>query len=202
MRQLLLFCTSFLLLPALVLAQQEIKKPYLATLRLQDGSREKGWLYHVNDSQLVLLKDFKGRKVKEMMKSPELWQEKTTAFTITDIQSLTTRKKGAGGKGALIGLGVGIVTGALIGFISGDDPIKPYPADDFMGFGALATSIHNAFAMTAGEKALVGAIGLGGAGALTGAVIGSLAKKKFILGGKKEKYRDLEGELRKRLIIQ
>jgi len=90
----------------------------------------------------------------------------------------------------------------IIGFASGDDKKEAYPTNDPTGLGSFAVSLHNAFTMTAGEKALVGGVLMGVGGTLTGMVIGAVAKKKFIIGGKKEKYRDLEGELRRRLVLR
>ena len=56
--------------------------------------------------------------------------------------------------------------------------------------------------MTAEQKAAVGALLIGTTGALTGAIIGGLLKKKFIIGGKKDVYRDLHSELMQRLVLQ
>ena len=56
--------------------------------------------------------------------------------------------------------------------------------------------------MTAGEKAMFGAIGLGTSGAIMGIIIGAIAKKKFIIGGKKEVYHDLQSDLMRKLIVQ
>jgi hypothetical protein len=101
-------------------------------------------------------------------------------------------------------LGIGLVTGFVAGLASGDDHIAQYPSagNDPFGLGSFAVSMNNMFAMTAGEKALVGGVVLGTGGVITGIIIGALAKKKFIIGRKKENFRDLEGELRKRLIVQ
>jgi uncharacterized membrane protein len=56
--------------------------------------------------------------------------------------------------------------------------------------------------MTAGEKAITGGIGLGVTGAIVGTIIGAVAKKKFIIGGKKEKFHDLQGDIMKKLVIK
>ena len=105
---------------------------------------------------------------------------------------------------ALIGLGAGVVSGVIIGLASGSDKEQPYYSydQDPTGLGNLFVGIENSFAMTAGEKALAGGIGLGMTGAITGAIIGAVAKKKFIIGGRKEKYRDLNDHLMKRLIVK
>jgi hypothetical protein len=52
------------------------------------------------------------------------------------------------------------------------------------------------------KKQQVGALFLGGTGAIIGTIVGAIAKKKFIIGGKKEVYRDLQGDLMKRLVVQ
>ena len=54
--------------------------------------------------------------------------------------------------------------------------------------------------MTAGEKAAFGGLGLGLTGAVMGTILGTVAKKKFIIGGRKEKFRDLESEIMMRLV--
>jgi hypothetical protein len=173
--------------------------PSIATVQTINGTKTKGWFYKMNDESLYLLPVKQNRKYLQ-----------TSEFTGTDInsgsiaiqasqvKSIALMKRNAGLKGALIGLGVGVATGAIIGFVSGDDPVTPYTgtvADLFIGIG-------NAFAMTAGEKAAAGALGLGVMGGITGFILGKVAKKKFIIGGQKDTYRDMQGELMKRLIIK
>lgn len=63
--------------------------------------------------------------------------------------------------GLLFGLGAGVITGGAIGLASGDDQCPPSLDWCFFRFSAR-------------EKAVLGAVGLGAMGALTGAVIGSL----------------------------
>ncbi|MEO7393717.1 MAG: hypothetical protein ABIU11_02180 [Chitinophagaceae bacterium] len=53
--------------------------------------------------------------------------------------------------------------------------------------------------MTASQKASINAILLGTGGALIGAIISSVSKRKFIIDSKKEKLRDLQKELMLRL---
>jgi hypothetical protein len=177
--------------------------PNSASLLLTNGTITKGWLYSLSDSQVVLLRAT-AKEIKQFDRSDGQWMGRLAGVPVTQIQSISLRQKNSVRKSALIGLSIGVVTGAITGLISGDDPIKqdPSPANDPWGIGAFVISIHNSFAMTAGEKALFGAAGLGIAGAITGAIIGALAKKKFMIGGKKEKFRDLEGELTKRLLIK
>lgn len=169
-------------------------RPNMATLQFNDGTKTKGWFYSINDSQFTVLP----RSVRHLKQLNSL---STTSYSypIEQIHSIRLRKKNSGLKGALIGFGIGAVTGVVIGFASGDDPIATAGPNDFWGIGA---AIQNAFAMTAEEKALAGGIGLGVSGALTGAVIGALIKKKFIIGGSRKVARDLNSDLMKRLMIQ
>ncbi|HKO82317.1 MAG TPA: hypothetical protein VJU78_18035, partial [Chitinophagaceae bacterium] len=146
------------------------------------NSKIRGRLYAINDSQLVLVKSFNHHQY----------------VSAEDIRSFSVQRKKNTLKGALIGFGIGAVTGIIAGFASGDDPVYNEPVYD--PFSAIVVGINNAFAMTAGEKALWGGIGLGASGAIIGTVVGALAKKKFIIGGKKEKFRDLQSEIMMKLV--
>jgi hypothetical protein len=103
-------------------------------------------------------------------------------------------------KGALMGLGAGMLAGAIVGLASGDDPVMSYPADDPYGIGSMFIALNNAFAMTAGQKAVLGAMTLGTTGAIIGTVIGAVAHKKFIIGGRKERFHDLQNEVMLKLV--
>ena len=172
--------------------------PRIATVHTLDGKKLKGWLYSMDENNIYLL----STKTKQVQLKDYKALDLTSgrfSINVSQINTISTQKKNGGLKGALIGLGVGAAAGAIMGFASGDDPMKPYtgePISDF--FIALA----NSFALTAEEKAAGGAVTGALTGALTGFIIGKLAKKKFIIGGKKDNYRDLQGELMKRLIIK
>jgi hypothetical protein len=66
----------------------------------------------------------------------------------------SSMKPGGRGKGALIGLGVGAVMGAMVGYAGGDDP-------------------EGMLSFSAGAKAGVGAVVFGAVGALVGALASS-----------------------------
>jgi len=92
-----------------------------------------------------------------------------------EIRQIRFKKSG---RGALQGLGIGLLTGAtlggIIGFASGGDPpCKPAPNN--------VLDFCEAFRLSAVEKAAVGAIYLGIAGALVGSPTGALM-------GSKEEY--------------
>lgn len=180
------FLITFMITVFICRAQQDSTVPqyklkkYNIKIRTVDNKTMYGRFQSINDSQVLLIRSTNG------------------SYTIPaeNIQSFTMKRKNSALKGALIGLGVGTLTGIIIGLASGDDPLmEPSPSD----FGITA-AINNAFAMTAGEKAVVGGIGLGTTGAIVGAIIGAVAKKKFIIGGRKEKYRDLQAELMAKLV--
>ena len=72
-----------------------------------------------------------------------------------EIQKITVTKKSSVFKGIGLGLVIGGGSGALIGFASGDDD-------------------SGWFRWTAGQKALMGGIGLGAVGLLTGGILGAI----------------------------
>jgi hypothetical protein len=168
----------------------------MATIRTTDGKSIKGWFYKMNDQQVVLLSSGK--------RNFKAGDNDNINIGVDQIRSISLRKKNSVLKGALLGMGIGATVGIIAGLASGDDEKQPYydSNQDPFGLGNVFVSLNNAFAMTAGEKALAGGIGLGVSGAIIGTIIGAVAKKKFIIGGKKEVYRDLQGDLMKRLIVQ
>jgi hypothetical protein len=182
---------------------QRIKKhvPNMATIHTIGGKTLKGWFYRLNDDQVILLP---AKNKKLALAGSANTNDNTINIGVDQIRSISLRKKNSVLKGALIGLGVGVLTGTVIGLASGNDPVEPYysSSQDPHGMGNFFVSLNNSFAMTAGQKAIYGAIGLGTSGAIMGIIIGAIVKKKFIIGGKKEAYRDLQGDLMKRLIVQ
>ena len=161
------------------------QKNLVASIKTVNNEIIKGRVFAVNDSQLVL-NSFNGRQV----------------ISAENMRSFTLKRKNSVLRGTLIGLGIGAVTGVIIGFASGNDPVMAYPdpSTDLFGLGAFAAGINNAFAMTAGQKAAAGGLFLGTTGAVVGAIIGAVAKKKFIIGGRKQKFHDLQGEIMMKLL--
>src|SRR5688572_25397914 len=158
------------------------QKSFTATIRTMDNRMIKGSVYSVNDSQLVTVRSSNNHQY----------------IPAENIRSFSLQRKNSVLRGALIGFGIGAVAGIVSGLASGNDPVYTEPVYD--PFSAIAVSLNNAFAMTAGEKAVWGGIGLGATGAIIGAVIGAVAKKKFNIGGKKEKFRDLQSEIMMKLV--
>ena len=168
-------------------AQPDAKKQkqFIASIKGMDNTIIKGRLVAVNDSQ-VILKSYSGNQ----------------RVPVENITTLTLKRKNSVLKGTLIGFGIGAVTGIIIGLASGNDPIMPYPDpyEDPLFVGTMVAGINNAFAMTAGQKAVAGGLALGTTGAIVGAIVGAVAKKKFIIGNKKERFHDLQGELMMKLV--
>jgi len=173
------------------------KKVYLAIIKKMDGDKIKGWFYKMDDSTVYLLPAKK--KHLAIYKADPSLNKNSYSVSISAINSISFQKKNAALHGALIGLGIGAVTGATAGLISGDDPVAGYTGDPFAD---IFIALGNSFAMTAGEKALAYGAGLAGVGALTGFIVGKIAKKKFIIGGNIQVYHDLQAEFSKRVIIE
>jgi len=161
------------------------QKEFIASVTTLDGRTIKGSLSAVNDTQLIL------KAYNTQLSVPA-----------ENLQSLTLKRKHSVRRGALIGFGIGAAAGIIIGLASGNDPKMSYPtaSEDPLGIGTMMVGLNNAFAMTAGEKAVAAGLGLGATGAIVGTIIGAVAKKKFTIGGKKEKFHDLQGEIMMKLV--
>jgi hypothetical protein len=183
------------------LSSAPLKKhlPSYAAVKLTTGLVTKGWLYQVNDSQLVVLHAKKSR-LKKLTEADYNPFDHTSIMVVDQIKSLAVQRKNPGLRGALFGIALGVVTGVVAGYAEGDDPVMQYNASD--PFGGLFVALNNAFAMTAGEKAVSYGAAFGVLGGIMGGVIGTLAKKRFTIGGRKEKFHDLQGELMRRLVMQ
>ena len=171
------------------------RKNFQATLATMDKKTIKGTLFNVSDNEIIMRYNVRVANSKNLVKEDQM-------ISAENINTISFRRKNSGLRGALIGLGVGALTGVIIGFASGDDPIEEYPQYDPLGLNTIAISISNSFAMTAGEKAVAGGIALGAGGALVGAIIGAVAHKKFTIGGKKEKFHDLQAKLMQRIVVK
>ena len=161
-------------------AQSEKKqKSFIISIKTMDHKVIKGRFYSVNDSQLVLLKSV-------VNSSDTLQAHDLQYIPAENIKSFSLIRKNSVLEGALIGLGAGIVAGGIAGFIEGDDP----PASPGSWFD---------FSSTAQEKAFGYGAVLGIGGAIAGTITGALAKKNFTIGGKTERFSDLQSQIRMKL---
>jgi hypothetical protein len=174
------------------------KAPSIAIINTMDGKKIKGWLYKIDTGNVYLLPASVRTLQPLNYKSPNL-NDASYRVEALQINTIALKKKNAGLKGALIGLAAGAAIGAAIGFASGDDPVAQYSGN---ALGDMFVSLGNAFAMTAGEKAAGLALVGGLTGALIGGITGALLKKKFIIGGKKDVYRNTQEELVKRAMVK
>jgi hypothetical protein len=172
-------------------------QPQLATIKAMNGNTQKGWLLQAADDTVFLL----AAKHKPMQIGGYYKPDKSAIkihTPVPQISTIRTHKKNAVLRGTLIGLASGAFIGAIAGYASGDDPVQPYTGD----LADVFIAVGNAFAMTAEEKAVASATGLGLAGAGIGAIIGAVAKKKFIIGGNKQTYKERQHELMVRSMVQ
>lgn len=172
------------------------QRRYIAIVDHSDNLRTKGWFFAFSEDSVYLVSPNIRLMEGTKYKNPLLYEE-AVAVSVTNINSISFKRKNAGLRGALIGLGAGALVGIIMGLADGDDPVQPYTG----GFGDLFIGIGNALAMTAGEKAAIGAMGGGLLGAGAGAIIGAVIKKKFVIGRDKAVYNDLHNELMQRVYI-
>jgi hypothetical protein len=167
MKIFILFLTTFLLQTSYSIGQQNppLRKLTYKISITDSGMRElEGYLFNATDTSLKVshwpVKFGFDAALKDNFKEVPYHQ----------ISEIKLKRSHSAGRGALIGTVTGLVIGAAAGLIEGDDPPEYW------------------FRVTAGEKALIyGALGAGG-GAVIGTIIGAIAKKKFIIGGNKEKF--------------
>ena len=187
----------------------ETKKqmPNLATIHTMEGKILTGWFYRLDDDHVFLL-PYKRKKLSTVSFADPGIADKAINIDVEQIQSISLHKKNSELKGFVIGLAAGTAIGAFIGFVSGDthgdsynlpviNPFSPFYSDPAMVF----VDHRKDIVMSAGRKALLYGAFLGTTSALIGTIIG-LAQEKFIMRGKKEVYRDLQGDLMKRLIVR
>ena len=146
-------------------------KWYKVAIQETTGQYHYGTLLYVTDSATVLRIANTGKQQTGILQTQ-------TAFPFSKVESIALQRKGSVGRGMLWGGISGAALGILMGYISGDDP----PHQNTPG------QIDWSIRLTAREKALFLGILGGGGGTAIGGIIGALAKKTFIIGGKKENH--------------
>ena len=127
-----------------VISARTEKPGAILVVQKKDGQTIKGELLSVKNGMLNLL----------------IYENATKVDVhLNEVRSLGIEKKGSFLKGLGTGVLWGAVTGALLGFLSGDD--KP-------------ESMWDIFSFSAGQKALVGGIFFGVVGGAVGGIAGAL----------------------------
>ena len=135
----------------------------------------KVWVSRINQSEVL-----KGILLEVNAESLRVIGKNNSEISVQDIYKIKIRREGKIGKGAAIGAGIGAATGAIIGLVSGDDPDETVDGGWFFG-------TYTVEGTTAGEKAASWAVGLGIAGTVVGAVVGS-KKETFLIKGDSKNY--------------
>lgn len=159
------------------------QKIYKVSIAQTSAKIATGYLVAIKDTVLSLTPDAAS------IHFNAIEEKKLEKIHYSNIEQVTLKRKGSTGRGMLQGALIGFATGAITGLIMRDDP-PCYPSQqDFFGIG---TALCEDSRITAGQKAVAtGSIGAVG-GALFGGIIGSVARKRFIIGGNKEKFQKMQ----------
>ena len=173
MKAFFLFYCILLLATEFSFCQSPLLRKITYKISVTDSSLRpaKGYLFNITDSSL------KVGFWPVAFGDPQADKEKYKEINFQHISEMSLKRNHAAGRGAWKGAVIGVLTGVIAGFVEGDDPPEDW------------------FGMTAGEKALMYS-GLGAAaGTGIGALIGALAKKRFIIGGRKEKFDEMKANV-------
>jgi hypothetical protein len=196
MRKYILLQVAVLLASQLLSAQETLSpklKVYKTVVHTADPRKPiVGFLASVSDTAAYVTKHSIPLKASEPVGG------KVKRIDYPAIRRITVWRKGSIGKAMLLGAVVGIAAGAISGFVKGDDPPCTQPAPDpydIFGFNQFSYGLCNATRRTGSEKAGGNAIVGGLGGALAGLIIGAVAHKTFIIGGDREKLREMKAKL-------
>lgn len=143
------------------------KKIYKASLLHYDLNRTNGYILGITDSS-VLVSHWPVR-LGTNAKQEEDYKE----IKYKTISEITIKRNHGAGRGAWKGAIIGLAVGALAGFIEGADPEEYW------------------FRLSALDKAIMYGTTGAAAGTGIGALVGGLARLKFPINGKKERFDDM-----------
>jgi hypothetical protein len=196
MRKIILLQVAVLLASQLLSAKDTLPpelKVYKTVVHTPDAGKPiVGFLASVSDTAAYVMRHSIPLKASEPVGG------KVKKIDYPAIRRIRVWRKGSNGRAMLLGGVVGIVAGAISGFVKGDDPPCTRPApdlNDIFGFSQFSYGLCNATRRTGAEKAGGNAIVGGLGGALAGLIIGSVAHKTFIIGGRTEKLREMKAKL-------
>lgn len=170
MKRYSLILPFFLIVTQLVIAQENPKVRKLTfKVTINDSTRQlDGYLVDISDTTLKV-SNWPIRFRKETA-IPENFKE----VGYSAITKMTIKRRHGVHQGAWKGAVAGVLIGVVAGFVEGDDPSEMW------------------FGLSASDKAVIyGGIGAG-VGAGIGALIGALARKTFIIGGKKQRFDEMK----------
>jgi hypothetical protein len=175
------------------------KRIYKVSIITSDSKKSTGYLANLSDSNLYL-------SLSPLHFSSVNINDRLTTYSYNHLEKLEIKRKGSAIRGAWKGALIGLAAGVIGGLVSGDDPAPAptynNPNDPFGTVLSNALNIYaNAFRMTAGEKAVGGGILGAGTGGLIGALVGSLIKKKFIIGRNKQKFHAMRQNILEKLYV-
>lgn len=143
-----------------------VKRIFKASLTQIKSRSAAGYLAAIDDSTISLADKApsRGLYAKE--------GTNLTKFYYSGIEKVVIRRKGATGRGFLYGAIIGLASGAIWGLSSGND--RP-----------------GIISFTAGQKAVIGGVSCAIVGTGIGGIIGSVVRKRFKIGGRKEKFDEM-----------
>jgi len=172
------FTTAFslMLMTTMSFAQEaRVSKKIILKVAASDSIQrvDHGYLAGLSDSGIVMVKG-------PIVFDPSL--KGTTANTIpyNNLSEIKVQRKGSVGRGILFGALGGMFVGAIAGYASYKTPTcHGNPNCIVWDFGPGYDALGGAILGTAG-------------GAIIGGVIGAVAKKKFVIGGNKNKFQHMK----------
>lgn len=158
------------------------KRPVLkATVIDINGDSIKGYVHAITDSSLEFAA--KARYIFSENKSDNHYR----VFGYDNIQELNIRGKSSIRNGILYGTVAGIVIGAIVGRLSYHSPAPANNNGEIFDF---------TIDFGPGPNILAGALLGGAAGCGLGAVGGVIARKTFIIEGRKDKFRNMQKKMK------
>ena len=150
-------------------------RTYIISVTDSDFQSVKGYLFNITDTTLKI------GYWPVTFANPAASKDNYKEINYKQISELELKRNHGAGRGAWKGAVIGVLIGVAAGYIEGDDP-----EEDLFGMK---------FTMTATEKAIqYGAI-CGAAGTGIGAIVGASVRKKFIIGGNKERFDEMKANV-------
>lgn len=161
------------LISAISLAQEaRVPKKIVLKVAMKDSIQrvDQGYLAGLADSGIVLVKG-------PVAFDHSLKGTNANIIAYQNLSEVRIQRKGSVGRGVLFGALSGMVVGGVVGYMSYH---KPVPCD--------GSTLCITWDFGPGYDALGGAILGTVSGAIIGGIIGAVGKKKFVIGGNRNKF--------------